>query len=364
VDRRGVRCLSRRRDPRESRWLSRPVRSKSALLGEHGVGNEVKAMDDLAERSGVTQGDAPRPASARRPRIVIIGAGFGGLSAAQRLARVAADVIVIDRRNHHLFQRTHCRKTTMRSPNFWSWFDGIAGPQLAHRTEGFRKVFDYLDRFDRPVGIVETGCVRQQDNWAGDGQSTILFDRYAEFHPGSTVFSVDRDPEAAALCGSLVGGQVQIHTGESLAYLKSLADDPPAELEFLDLLYLDSFDVDFDDPPPSAKHHLKELLAIAPLVSFQTLVVVDDSPSSFIGVPDGDNPVQPIRPPRIGGKGRLIAEYADQSGAERLFAEYQCGWLCLGRPPRSTPRRRPRRNSAASAGSSPRRTAAPRRPIG
>jgi hypothetical protein len=60
----------------------------------------------------------------------------------------------------------------MRSPNFWSWFDGFAGPQLAHRTEGFRKVFDYLDRFDRPVGIVETGCVRQQDNWAGDGQRT------------------------------------------------------------------------------------------------------------------------------------------------------------------------------------------------
>ena len=60
-------------------------------------------MDDLAERSGVTRGDATPPASARR-RIVIIGAGFGGLSAAQRLARVAADIIVIDRRNHHLFQ--------------------------------------------------------------------------------------------------------------------------------------------------------------------------------------------------------------------------------------------------------------------
>jgi hypothetical protein len=180
--------------------------------------------------------------------------------------------------------------TIMRSPDFWSWFDGIAGPQLAHRTEGFRKVFDHLDRFDRPVGIVETGCVRQQDNWAGDGQSTILFDRYAEFHPRSAVFSVDRDPEAAALCRSLVCGHVRIHAGDSLAYLKSLGDHPPAGLEFLDLLYLDSFDVEFDDPLPSAIHHLKELLAIAPLVSFETLVVVDDSPSSFIGVPDGDNP--------------------------------------------------------------------------
>ena len=246
----------------------------------------------------------------------------------------------------------------MRSPDFWSWFDKIAGPQLSHRTEGFRKVFDYLDRFDRPVGIIETGCVRQQDNWAGDGQSTILFDRYADFHAGSAVFSVDRDPEAAALCRSLVGERVHIHVGDSLLYLKSLADHPPGGLEFLDLLYLDSFDVDFDNPLPSAIHHLKELLAIAPLVSFETLVVVDDSPCSFIGVPDGDNPMRSIRPPRIEGKGRLIAEYADQIAAENLFTEYQCGWLRLGRPARSTPRPRPPRNPKASVRS--RRTAAPR----
>src|SRR5215471_2124431 len=39
-----------------------------------------------------------------RPRVVIIGAGFGGLSAALRLGRLEADVNVIDRRNYHLFQ--------------------------------------------------------------------------------------------------------------------------------------------------------------------------------------------------------------------------------------------------------------------
>jgi len=39
-----------------------------------------------------------------RPRIVIVGAGFGGLSAAHALAGADADVTVVDRRNHHLFQ--------------------------------------------------------------------------------------------------------------------------------------------------------------------------------------------------------------------------------------------------------------------
>ncbi len=39
-----------------------------------------------------------------RPHIVIVGAGFGGLSAANALGGADADVTVIDRRNYHLFQ--------------------------------------------------------------------------------------------------------------------------------------------------------------------------------------------------------------------------------------------------------------------
>jgi NADH:ubiquinone reductase (H+-translocating) len=39
-----------------------------------------------------------------RPHVLIIGAGFGGLTAAQALARVPVRVTVVDRTNHHLFQ--------------------------------------------------------------------------------------------------------------------------------------------------------------------------------------------------------------------------------------------------------------------
>jgi len=39
-----------------------------------------------------------------RQRVVIVGGGFGGLSAARALARVAVDVTLIDRHNYHLFQ--------------------------------------------------------------------------------------------------------------------------------------------------------------------------------------------------------------------------------------------------------------------
>jgi NADH dehydrogenase len=43
-------------------------------------------------------------APAKVPRVVIIGAGFGGLQAAHALRNAPVDLTVIDRNNHHLFQ--------------------------------------------------------------------------------------------------------------------------------------------------------------------------------------------------------------------------------------------------------------------
>ncbi|HEX6121927.1 MAG TPA: FAD-dependent oxidoreductase, partial [Ktedonobacterales bacterium] len=45
-----------------------------------------------------------RPHEEHAPRVVIVGAGFGGLRAARALKRAPVRVTVIDRNNHHLFQ--------------------------------------------------------------------------------------------------------------------------------------------------------------------------------------------------------------------------------------------------------------------
>src|SRR4051812_9835646 len=39
-----------------------------------------------------------------RPRVIIIGSGFGGLYAARMLGRAEVDLTIIDRHNYHLFQ--------------------------------------------------------------------------------------------------------------------------------------------------------------------------------------------------------------------------------------------------------------------
>src|SRR5947209_8026402 len=67
---------------------------------------EVPETNTANEKQVTPQSDAraPAPVPAVMPRVVIVGAGFGGLQAARALRNVPVDVTVIDRNNHHLFQ--------------------------------------------------------------------------------------------------------------------------------------------------------------------------------------------------------------------------------------------------------------------
>src|SRR5688572_6084420 len=46
----------------------------------------------------------PAQIAARPHRVVVIGAGFAGLSAVRALAKAPVDIVLVDRRNYHLFQ--------------------------------------------------------------------------------------------------------------------------------------------------------------------------------------------------------------------------------------------------------------------
>src|SRR6267378_2008402 len=107
--------------------------------------------------------------NAKRPQVVIIGAGFGGLNAARALAKLPVDVILIDRKNHHTFQpllyqvatavlspadiASPIRGILRRQDNINVILAKVSGIDTAHReviAEGRRLPFDYL--------IVATGA--------------------------------------------------------------------------------------------------------------------------------------------------------------------------------------------------------------
>jgi hypothetical protein len=213
---------------------------------------------------------------------------------------------------------------------FWTYYNEVAA-KLSQREHSFRKMFEYLDLIIGKIIIVETGCVRNPDPWAmtGEGHSTLLFDQYVKKrNDGSMVFTVDINPESVAVCRTLVSNSVTIYEGDSVSYLNNLSQKLLSEGHFINLLYLDSYDVDFNYWYPSAAHHLKELLSARRAINSNTLVVVDDSPMNANLVLDNEGTyhLDKFYKPIVGGKGRLVAEYADQVGAKTLFSHYQHGW--------------------------------------
>ena len=63
----------------------------------------MKDAKAFASESQTREG-RQQPTAASQPRVVIVGAGFGGLEAAKSLHNVPVQVTLIDRWNHHLFQ--------------------------------------------------------------------------------------------------------------------------------------------------------------------------------------------------------------------------------------------------------------------
>ena len=210
---------------------------------------------------------------------------------------------------------------------FWNFFNNEAAPKLAHRERTFRKIFEYLDRIEGPISIVETGCARLEGNWAGDGQSTLLFDKYISFRDEESIcFTVDINPLSVEACLGLVSSRVHVVEDDSVHFLSELVKKFQNEGQFISFIYLDSFDLDMTYWQPSAIHHLKELVAVRVCMNAKTLLVVDDCPLNANLLPTDNNQMQIIGSPSVGGKGRLVAEYADAVGAKLEFAEYQAGW--------------------------------------
>jgi NADH:ubiquinone reductase (H+-translocating) len=140
-------------------------------------------------RAGQTVPVTARP-GARRSRVVIVGGGFSGIAVARALRFCDADVILIDRRNHHIFQpllyqvatavlapseiAAPIRQIAIKQKNFSVMLAEVTGVNLNSRSVdascpgiGVRKIpFDYL--------VIAAGTLA----------SYFGHDEFAEYAPG------------------------------------------------------------------------------------------------------------------------------------------------------------------------------------
>lgn len=122
----------------------------------------------------------------RKHRIVIVGGGFGGLAAAKALHRTDADVILIDRRNHHLFQPLLYQVATAAlSPSEVAW----PIRHLLRRQKNARVLMGTVTGVDtvaREV-LLEDGSREAYDSLVlatGAQHGYFGNDHWAEFAPG------------------------------------------------------------------------------------------------------------------------------------------------------------------------------------
>ncbi|MGY1711428.1 NAD(P)/FAD-dependent oxidoreductase [Geodermatophilus sp. SYSU D00758] len=140
-----------------------------------------------------------------RPRVVIVGSGFGGLFAAQALKRAPVDVTLVAKTGHHLFQPLLYQVATGILSE-----GEIAPPtrEVLRRQENARVVLGEVTDIDVAARTVTSTIlgrttVHPYDELvvaAGAGQSYFGNDRFAEFAPGMK--SID---DALELRGRIFG---------------------------------------------------------------------------------------------------------------------------------------------------------------
>ena len=177
--------------------------------------------------------------------------------------------------------------------------DAVKG-LLGKRANGFQCMWDALKAMKKDSYlIVETGTTRIPNNWEGDGQSTRIWEMFANESNGK-VFSVDICPRACEVARSLVlSDDVTIVCGDSVNFLHTFSRKGD-----IDLLYLDSYDIDFNNPHTSSFHHIKELTAVFSSLSPSCIIAVDDN------IPGA-------------GKGKYVREFLETVGYRAIYDGYQ-----------------------------------------
>lgn len=204
------------------------------------------------------------------------------------------------------------------STHFSMWADGnhvnIQGFQAALRLTN-----------DQPQLIVETGT----SAWGTD--STRLWDAYVN-NFGGEFWSVDISPEPSQRLQNQVGSRTHLIVEDSVTFLERIAAERGGDR--IGIAYLDSWDLDWDDPEPAERHGLLEWHAIKGLFGPGSILIIDDSPGSLDWVP---SPLQERGKHFLSsrgflpGKGALVEkELRGDARFTKIWHGYNLVYLCTG----------------------------------
>ena len=192
---------------------------------------------------------------------------------------------------------------------------------VRNRADSLLLVFSELEKkmefpYYRSV-ILETGCMRPDHGdlcFGDDGCFTYIADQFLSFIKKDIVpitcqystnlqlTSVDINQKNIDYAKNIVSDKTNLICDDSVKVLYSFN-----ELLKFDLIYLDSFDIDKENPHPSQLHHLKELCAVMKNTKPGTIIVVDDHDAFFTGG-------------KI-GKGNYVKDFMLNIGTARILYE-------------------------------------------
>jgi len=169
----------------------------------------------------------------------------------------------------------------------------------------FRIIFEHLELLNKnKYNILETGCVRWNQNWAGEGQFTIIADAFVNHYDGN-VYAVNINENDVKNARTYVSNKTSIELNCSLKFTENFSN-----INDIDLFYLDSLDLNWEFPSESANHHLLEFNNIMKNRNFSNFYLsVDDcninTNNSLIG------------------KGQHIINYLNHLNIKPILNEYQ-----------------------------------------
>jgi hypothetical protein len=144
------------------------------------------------------------------------------------------------------------------------------------RLKFINKVYHYFVSLNRPVNILETGCGHYGDCKTFVSM-TYAFAYILNNLKGGSLLTVDINENNLNKCKELTkdfSHIINYKLGDSIDTLRNLNE---AFTKSLDLIILDSYDLNLFDPYPSGIHHLQELLALYNKINKNCLIAIDDN---------------------------------------------------------------------------------------